>query len=243
MFMCTAVPFGIFGFKWARPRLKPLWILALVIIVVAIYATFSRSVAFPLAMITVAVVLREVRSRRGFIIMASLLAVALVATPQMWWDRVLGLGAAFQTTTLDWSVYTRLLALHTAWELFLHHPITGIGIGNFIVAGAYKVFVRIVAHNTYLETLVGTGIFGLSSFLFIMLSGFRHTVAGARARWEGQPEWTQSACFYCMLSAISIWMSAFFGSIPFRHPFWVPIAVGFVIANLLRDTRAAAAAR
>jgi hypothetical protein len=106
-FMCTAVPMGIFGLKWARPRFKPLWILALVILVVAVYATFSRSVAFPLAMITVAVVLREVRSRRSFTIMAALVAVALVATPQIWWERVLGLSAAFQTTTLDWSVYTR----------------------------------------------------------------------------------------------------------------------------------------
>jgi O-antigen ligase len=238
-FMCTAVPFGIFGLKWARPRYKPLWVVALAILVVAVYATFSRSVAFPLAMITVAVVLREVRSRRSFTIMASLVAVALVLTPQMWWERVLGLGAAFQTTTLDWSVYTRLMALHTAWEMFLHHPITGIGIGNFIVAAAYKVFLRIVVHNTYLETLVGTGVFGLLSFLLILLSGFRHTFAGARERWAGQPEWLRSACFYCALSAVSIWMSAFFGTMPFRHPFWVPVATGLVIANLLREQRAA----
>jgi O-antigen ligase len=166
--------------KHARPRFKPLWILALAILVVAVYATFSRSVAFPLAMITVAVVLREVRSRRSFTIMAALVAVALVSTPQVWWERVLGLGAALQTTTLDWSVYTRLLALHTAWEMFLHHPITGVGIGNFIVAAAYKVFLRIVVHNTYLETLVGTGVFGLASFLFILASGFRHIVDGVR---------------------------------------------------------------
>jgi putative inorganic carbon (HCO3(-)) transporter len=242
-FMCTAVPFGIFGLKWARRRYKPFWILALAILVIAVYATFSRSVAFPLAMIAVAVVAREVRSRRSFTIVAALVALALVATPKVWWERVLGLGAAFQTTTLDWSVYTRLMALHTAWEMFLHHPITGIGIGNFIVAAAYKVFLRIVVHNTYLETAVGTGIFGLAAFLFILASGFRHTVDGVRDRWEGQPEWMRSACFYCALSAVSIWMSAFFGTMPFRHPFWVPIATGLVIANLLRNNRAAPAAR
>ena len=107
------------------------------------------------------------------------------------------------------------------------------------MAAAYKVFLRIVVHNTYLETLVGTGVFGLLSFLLIIASGFRHIVAGARDRWEGRPEWMQSACFYCALSAASIWMSAFFGTMPFRHPFWVPIAVGLVIANLLRENRAA----
>jgi O-antigen ligase len=97
------------------------------------------------------------------------------------------------------------------------------------------VFVRIVVHNSYLEILVGTGVFGLLSFLMIMVSGLRHTVAGARANWRGQPEWMRSACFYCALSAISIWMSSFFGTMPFRHPFWVPVATGIVIANLLRE--------
>jgi O-antigen ligase len=176
-----------------------------------------------------------VRTRRSLIIVATLAAVGLILTPKMWWERIMGLGAAFQTTTLDWSVYTRLMALHTAWEMFLQHPFTGIGIGNFIVAAAYKLFVRIVVHNSYLEILVGTGIFGLLSFLFIMLSGFRHTLAGVRARWQGQPEWMRSACFYCALSAASIWMSSFFGTMPFRQPFWVPIATGLVIANLMRE--------
>jgi len=234
-FMCTALPMGLFAVKHSRRAFKPFWILGVVILTAAIYATFSRSVAFPLAMIAGAVLLREVHSRRSFAIVVGIVAVAAILIPQVWWERVLGLGAALETTTLDWSVYTRLMALHTAWEMFLHHPFTGIGLGNFIVAAAYKVFLRIVVHNTYLEILVGTGIFGLVSFLFILLSGFRHIVAGVRARWDNQPAWMQSACFYCALSAVSIWMSAFFGTMPFRHPFWIPVAIGLVIANLLRD--------
>jgi len=234
-YMCSALPMGIFAVKYARRALKPLWILCIVILVVAIYATFSRSVAFPLAMITGSVLVREVRSRRSFLVTVVILAIAVALVPKEWWNRVFGLGAAFQTTTLDWSVYVRLLALHTAWALFLAHPLTGVGIGNFIVASAYNVFYRIVVHNSYLEILVGMGIFGLLCLFLIQYSGFRHIVAGARARWEGQPEWMRSACFYCALSALSIWMSAFFGTIPFAHPFWVPIAIGIVIANLLRE--------
>ncbi len=234
-YMCSALPMGIFAVKHARRALKPLWILCIVILVAAIYATFSRSVAFPLAMITVAVLVREVRSRRSFLVTVVMLAVAVALVPREWWNRVFGLGAAFQTTTLDWSVYVRLLALHTAWALFLAHPLTGVGIGNFMAASAYNVFYRIVVHNSYLEILVGMGIFGLLALFFIQYSGFRHLVAGARARWVGQPEWMRSACFYCALSALSIWMSAFFGTIPFAHPFWVPIAIGIVVANLLRD--------
>jgi O-antigen ligase len=239
-YMCSALPMGIFAVKYARRALKPLWILCVVILVVAIYATFSRSVAFPLAMITGSVLVREVRSRRSFLVTVAMIAIAVALVPKEWWNRVFGLGAAFQTTTLDWSVYVRLLALHTAWALFLAHPLTGVGIGNFVVASAYNVFYRIVVHNSYLEILVGMGIFGLLCLFLIQYSGFRHIAAGARARWDGQPEWMRSACFYCALSALSIWMSAFFGTIPFAHPFWVPVAIGIVIANLLREQAPAA---
>lgn len=233
-YMCTAVPLGMFAVKHAPRALKPFWILGIVILVGGVYATFSRSAAFPLAMMTGAVLLREVRSRRSFFIVATLIAVAAILTPHVWWERVLGLEAAFETTTLDWSVYNRLLALHTAWELFLRYPLTGVGIGNFIDAASYQVFMRIVVHNTYLEILVGTGLFGLTAFLLIMSSGFRHTVTGVRARWNGQPEWMRSACFYCALSAVSMWMSSFFGTMSFRQPFWIPIATGLIIANLAR---------
>jgi O-antigen ligase len=137
-------------------------------------------------------------------------------------------------------VYTRLLALQTAWEMFLNHPITGVGIGNFWDAAAYNLFVRMVVHNTYLEVLVGMGVFGLLAFLMVLLSGIRHSFAGARHRWTHHPQWLRSASFYWVLSSVSICMSAFFGSMPFRYFLWVPVAAGLVIGNLLREDRRAA---
>lgn len=238
-YMCSALPMGIFVMRHSHGWTRVLALAGILVLVTAIFATFSRSVVFPLTAIAVAVMVREVRGKRAYIAIAVLVALGAVLMPRVYWERVLGLRDAFETTTLDWSVYTRLLAIKTAWEMFLDHPFTGIGIGNFIVSAAYKLFVRIVVHNTYLEILVGTGIFGLLAFLTILYSGFRHSVAGIRARWQGQPEWLRSASFYCTLSALSIWMSAFFGTMPFRHPFWVPVAMGLVIANLLRAPRPA----
>jgi O-antigen ligase len=239
--MCSALPLGIFALKHARPRHRVFFVAGVVILIVAIFATFSRSVVFPFAFVACAVIAREARSRRSHVVLAVLLALGFVIAPRSYWDRVLGLREAFETTTLDWSVYTRLLALQTAWDMFLDHPLTGVGIGNFFVAAAYRLFVRMVAHNTYLEILVGTGIFGLTAFLFVMLSGLRHSISGARHRWTRHPEWLRSASFYWVLSGVSISMSAFFGSMPFRYFLWVPVAAGLVIGNLLREDRRAPA--
>jgi len=235
--MCFSIPLGIFLMKHARSWMRVTYVAGVVTLIIATIATFSRSVFFPLAFLSATVVIREARSRRAYIAIASLIGLGIVLAPHSYWERVMGLRDAFETTTLDWSVYTRLLALKTGWEMFLHHPFTGVGIGNFFVAAAYRLFVRMVAHNSYLEILVGIGIFGLIAFVMVLLSGLRHSIAGARHRWTRHPAWLRSACFYWVLSAVSISMSAFFGSMPFRYFLWIPVAAGLVIGNLLAEDR------
>jgi O-antigen ligase len=237
-FMCAALPLGLFAVRNAVRGPRLLCVAGVVVLMVAIFATFSRSVVVPFMVILVAVVLREVRSRRSYLALVAVLSIGLLLTPRYYWDRLLGLREAFATTSLDWSVYTRMLALRTAWEMFLEHPLTGVGLGNFIVASAYQVFVRIVVHNSYLEILVGTGVFGLIAYLMILYSGLRYTWAGWRRRWRHHPAWMQSLSFYFLLSAVSICLSAFFGTMPFRYPLWVPVAAGLVIGVLLRRDRA-----
>jgi O-antigen ligase len=149
------------------------------------------------------------------------------------------LPGALRDTSQDWSVYTRMLALQTAWELFLDHPLIGVGLGNFLGASAYRLFVRIVVHNTYLEILVGTGIAGLCVFLAMLGAGARQAIAGARRRWVAHPQWLRSLSFYVFLSAVSISVSAFFATMPFRYPLWIPVACGLVIGNLVRADQAA----
>ncbi|HEX5131730.1 MAG TPA: O-antigen ligase family protein [Candidatus Krumholzibacteria bacterium] len=241
-FMCSALPLGLFGARntrnpWARVGFS----LGVIALIVAIFSTFSRSVVFPFTFVAIAVLIRELRSRRSYIVLALLTTLGILLTPRYYWERVLALRDAMSASSRDWSVYTRWLAMTTAWDLFVQHPLTGVGLGNFILAGAYRVFLRIVVHNSYLEILVGTGVFGLLGFLWILASGIRNSVAGARRRWLDQPEWVRSLSFYSALSGVSICMSAFFGTMPFRYPLWIPVAAGLVIGNLLRADRRVAA--
>ncbi|MDH4037038.1 MAG: O-antigen ligase family protein [Candidatus Krumholzibacteria bacterium] len=242
-YMCSALPLGLFGARNSRePWLRAAFIAGVILLIIGIFSTFSRSVVVPFAAIALAVLVREVHSKRSWVFLLLLTVAGIVLTPRYYWDRVMALRDVASGSQKDWSVYTRWLAMTTAWELFLKHPLTGVGLGNFIVAGAYKVFLRIVAHNTYLEILVGTGIFGLTTFLWILAAGIRSAVAGARHHWASQPAWVRSLCFYVALSAVSIWLSALFGSMPFRYPLWIPVAASLVVGNLLRSDRAQAAA-
>ncbi|MCI0452315.1 MAG: O-antigen ligase family protein [Candidatus Latescibacteria bacterium] len=240
-YMCSSIPLGVFAMKFCSARWgRALFTVGLVVIFGAIFATFSRSVVIALTAVVLGVIIRELRTRpRSFGLLALLLAIGILLAPRYFWDRVVNLPDALRDTRQDWSVYTRMLALQTAWEMFLDNPLTGIGLGNFVGSSAYRLFVRIVVHNTYLEILVGTGILGLTLFLGILGSGLRHAIAGARRRWNSQPEWVQSMSYYVALAGISIFLSAFFGTISFQYPLWVPVAAGLVIGNLIRaDQRA-----
>lgn len=240
-YMCSALPLGIFAAKHCVSRVaRVAFALGVIVLFVAIFATFSRSVVIAMTVVLIGVAVHELRSRpRSFWLLGVLIAMGLMLAPRYYWDRVVDLPNALRDTTQDWSVYTRLLALQTAWEMFLDHPLTGVGLGNFLGASAYRLFVRIVVHNTYLEILVGTGIVGLSMFLALLGSGLRHAVAGARRRWTAHPAWMQSLSYYVMLSALSISLSAAFATMPFRYPLWIPVAAGLVIGNLLRAEKRA----
>lgn len=238
--MCSALPLGVFSMRHAASRWVRLGFgLGILVLVGAIFATFSRSVIVALTLVLIGVGAHEMRSRRSFLILGVVLSVGVLLAPRYYWDRIASLPTSLKDSTRDWSVYTRMLALSTAWEMFLNHPLTGVGLGNFIGSSAYRLFVRIVVHNTYLEILVSTGIAGLVAFLTILGSGVRHAVAGARAAWTRHPAWMRSLSFYVCLSALSIFVSAFFGSMPFRYPLWIPAAAGLVIGRMLRAEKAA----
>lgn len=240
-YMCSALPLGIFAAKHCVSRVaRVAFALGVIILFVAIFATFSRSVVIALTVVLIGIAVHELRSRpRSFWLLGILIAMGLMLAPRYYWERVVDLPNALRDTTQDWSVYTRLLALQTAWEMFLDHPLTGVGLGNFLGASAYRLFVRIVVHNTYLEILVGTGIVGLSLFLAMLGSGLRHAIAGARRGWSRHPAWMPALSYYVTLSALAISLSAAFATMPFRYPLWVPVAAGLVIGNLLRAEKRA----
>jgi len=66
----------------------------------------------------------------------------------------------------------RLKMWNVAWEVFKGHPLSGVGIGNFILevdpSAAYRD--PIYAHNTYLDVASESGVLGLLSWIGIIVS-------------------------------------------------------------------------
>ncbi len=83
----------------------------------------------------------------------------------------------------DYSTAERLAHWYAGLQMFITHPFTGVGIGNY--PNAYPqyyitIFVNSLghAHNYYINTAAETGIIGLTAFLAFLVTLF---VAGAQA--------------------------------------------------------------
>ncbi len=86
------------------------------------------------------------------------------------------------------------------WQIFLDHPIFGIGYGQNAMAlqsyyekiGAPAGLIISHAHNQYLHLLAGLGLFGLSSYLSILFLMFRKTWKVYQSQTKRQaPSWVQ----------------------------------------------------
>ncbi|CUH94496.1 hypothetical protein P22_0562 [Propionispora sp. 2/2-37] len=79
----------------------------------------------------------------------------------------------------------RLLMWHSAWNMFLDHPITGVGIGNYekayqeqYISPDAKERKQSHAHNNFLQVLADRGIIGFLGFIYlfgyILYSSYRN---------------------------------------------------------------------
>ncbi len=179
LYVIYTVPFLVHWLAKARSKMEvALMLLLLGNASLAIVSTYSRGGALVFA-VTAFMTLVEHRKHilprklglifSGFMVGALL---ALLVIPQSYWERQGSLAKG------DSSLSRRASYLTVAWESFQKSPFFGFGPGTFRelygisdVTLLYKReghSLKRDAHNTYIEVLVGSGIFGFTVFLIIL---------------------------------------------------------------------------
>jgi len=151
--------------KWVRRILH----LAFYCGIVAVLLTYSRGALLGLMVVLGMITLN---SRHKFVAGFFLLVAAwsvLTFAPGKWMDRM----GNFFHGNLDNSAELRLNAWHFAWELALHHPITGGGLKTF-TPELYRRYTPQLEfagpHSIYFQTLGEHGFVGLALFLTLLFS-------------------------------------------------------------------------
>jgi O-antigen ligase len=241
IYLASALPLGFYAVKRAdRIFTRSLAALGSFMVVLAVFASFSRAAVFPLVFVLIATMIREVKSRKVYAGIFLLIVAVILITPTYYWARVLSISALIEDLPSDWSIYMRMQSAKAAITVFLQHPLTGVGFNNYIVHSGSYLYTALMAHNAYLEILAGLGIFGFIAWICIFLSGVRGCLRGMKHRWEDDNAWMKDLSFYVLLSFISALINILFLSSGFGYFVWIPLAGGLVAGNMVRrhiDTR------
>jgi O-antigen ligase len=107
---------------------------------------------------------------------ALLMATAWIALPQATKDRYLEIKDVVKDENLDESYLLRKYCREAGWNMFLDHPITGVGAGVFKYANGGQYWPVpgkkhwLQAHNTYIQLLADMGLVGTVVWLIFFSS-------------------------------------------------------------------------
>jgi O-antigen ligase len=172
--MATFLPLALMYVKRPGPPAKRIIGAGIALLMLgAIIFTKSRT-GFVGTLVMGGVFLIASRSLKPATIVGGALAALLVLPlmPQTFWARMESITDASKDSTGSRS--ERIDLMEQAWLVFLEHPFTGVGAGQFQNYGppGFGKPWR-VTHNAYLQLGAEIGIFAVLIFLFLLARGFR----------------------------------------------------------------------
>jgi O-antigen ligase len=124
--------------------------------------------------------------------------------------------------------------------MFVDHPLTGVGIGNY--AGHYQEYARSLGievrrvdrqpHNLFLEVAAEIGLPGLAAF-GAMVGGAFFAVAVARRRWRAAGREAEAGIAFAVGVALAGWAAtSVFLHLDFARPWWLLMGIAFALPGL-----------
>jgi O-antigen ligase len=214
--LCIAFFFLAKGFK------KALWAGAILIMLLGVELTYSRSGFLAIALAAVLVLWEfAIHGRRFYLIfLAGFLGVAvLVVSPGHYAERVASIVTGQQEDSMDrGSREARKELLVKSISTAVHHPVFGIGAGNFeVTSGNWH-----VAHNTYTEIAAEGGFPALILFVLVIYRTFFNLRQVRKSHAYKQDSEVRILTGGLWVSVVAYLVSAFFASTEYSmYPYFL----------------------
>jgi O-antigen ligase len=151
---------------------------------------------------------------RTVAVVAALLVVGLVAFTFVYGmdeDRAMSVTDLLQNPA-DRNVSTRLVLWDIAWNMFLEHPVAGVGMGDYesearSMLDGREVRTAVDSHNAYLQILATRGLVGFLPFVIFWVVLLRELYRTKRRHRRGSMEWTYA------VGAIGVTIAILFGAL------------------------------
>ena len=228
--------------------------LAILMMLVAIVATGSRGGALGLVAMGGIMAMRLLRRRPGLVAAGAFaLMMATPLLPHSYVERLASITDESKDET--GSREARRTAMREAWQTFLHHPLTGVGAGqfkNYDPEGREEAWRE--THNAVLQVAAEVGVVGLGLFLFLIVSAARapsqagrllraaggvpdrHGQLPASALMTPAERESLDAHNVAMAASIAGWfISAMFASVAYHWTFYYLLALALAPREILQE--------
>jgi O-antigen ligase len=215
----------------------------------SIVFTFSRGGVLALGVVVLLMLLRRPARWRSLAALALAAALAVPFLPSGYLDRLTALGQVGTVeSTTDVSIRGRTAEAGAGWGMFVDHPLTGVGLGNY--SGHYQEYARALGievkrvdrepHNLLLEVAAETGLPGLIAFS-AMVGGAFWALATARRRWRAAAREAEVGLAYAIGVSLAGWLAtSAFLHLDFARPLWLLLGIAFALPRLAESDAAPA---
>jgi O-antigen ligase len=207
----------------------------------SIVFTFSRGGILALGVVVLLMLLRRPAHWRALAALGLAAVLAVPFLPAGYLDRLTTIGQVGTVeSTTDVSIRGRTAEAGAGWGMFMDHPLTGVGLGNY--SGHYQEYARSLGievkrvdrepHNLFLEVAAETGLPGLVAF-GAMVGGAFWALAAARRRWRAASREAEAGMAYAIGVALVGWLAtSAFLHLDFARPLWLLLGIAFALPRL-----------
>ncbi len=229
-----------------RLLLRALAAWSLAVCSLSIIFTFSRGGAIALAVVLAGLILYRRPRPLEVILIAALIIGIFAFLPDQYsarLDTIPRIVTGQTDVREEVSLRGRLSELLVAWQMFVEHPIIGVGVGNY--PAYYQSYSRQIGldprtenrepHNLFLEVAAETGIIGLAVFLLILYYSFR----GIRQAWLAFRR-TGLKDYASLVAVFGIGMLGYLTAALFIHGaypryFWLLVGLALALPQVAKD--------
>jgi probable O-glycosylation ligase (exosortase A-associated) len=157
--------------------------------IVTIVLTFSRGGAVALAVSLLLLISRSKNRVRSLVLIGLALLPVLGMVGAAYSERL----STIETYEEDASAVSRIVQMQIAYEIWKQHPVLGIGIGDLNYLYASRPYLtredaNVIVHNSFLQVLVHTGIFGFLCYLLMLLIALGSCWRTGWKLWKTDPD-------------------------------------------------------
>ena len=228
------IPFYLFLAGVYRKPFIARWVLvgALVVSIGVIVLSFSRGAFVAFALLFLLLLYTERRNKAVMIPGIVLIVIVVLLVPPSYIVRVGTILDALSDPSVDYPMFTRLVTSRVALQLGLANPLTGVGMGNFLVHAPRYTSFPLVVHNVPLLIFAEMGIIALGVFVGIIAVNIKILRGLAGRRDDGEASLLGRMLF---IQQAAVLANAMILPALYDHSFWYTLAMPALAAFAYRS--------